>query len=42
MTRPPVLAADVGGTHMRAALVDAQGVVLLRESVATAGPRCGT
>ena len=37
MTRPTVLAADVGGTHMRAALVDAQGVVLLRESVATPG-----
>jgi glucokinase len=31
----PVLAADVGGTQMRAALVDETGRVLLRRSVAT-------
>jgi predicted NBD/HSP70 family sugar kinase len=37
VTTPPVLAADVGGTQMRAALVDARGAVLLRESVATPG-----
>lgn len=37
MTRPPVLAADVGGTQMRAALVDSRGAVLVRESVATPG-----
>jgi glucokinase len=35
VTTPPVLAADVGGTQMRAALVDARGAVLLRDSVAT-------
>ena len=34
MTRP-VLAADVGGTQMRAALVDDKGRVLLRRSVPT-------
>ncbi len=34
MTRP-VLAADVGGTQMRAALVDSEGRVLLRRSVPT-------
>jgi glucokinase len=32
---PPVLAADVGGTQMRAALVDPAGTVLLRRTVAT-------
>jgi len=32
-----VLAADVGGTHMRAALVDPRGHVLLRRSAATLG-----
>ena len=32
---PPVLAADVGGTQMRAALVDRHGAVLLRRSAAT-------
>jgi glucokinase len=31
----PVLAADVGGTQMRAALVDEKGTVLLRRSVPT-------
>jgi glucokinase len=31
----PVLAADVGGTHMRAALVDPDGRILLRRSVPT-------
>ena len=31
----PVLAADVGGTQMRAALVDEKGRVLLRRSVPT-------
>jgi glucokinase len=31
----PVLAADVGGTQMRAALVDAEGRILLRRSVPT-------
>ena len=31
----PVLAADVGGTQMRAALVDDKGRVLLRRSVPT-------
>ncbi len=34
MTRP-VLAADVGGTQMRAALVDPEGRILLRRSVPT-------
>src|SRR5271156_6380051 len=34
MTRP-VLAADVGGTQMRAALVDDEGRVLLRRTVPT-------
>jgi glucokinase len=34
-TERPVLAADVGGTHMRAALVDAAGKVLLRRSAET-------
>ena len=34
MTRP-VLAADVGGTQMRAALVDEKGRVLLRRSAPT-------
>ena len=35
MTGQPVLAADVGGTQMRAALVDAGGNVLLRRSAPT-------
>ena len=35
MTAPLVLAADVGGTRMRAALVDQRGTVLLRRSVGT-------
>jgi len=35
VTGPPVLAADVGGTHMRAALVDPAGNVLLRRSART-------
>jgi predicted NBD/HSP70 family sugar kinase len=35
MTSRPVLAADIGGTQMRAALVDPRGVVLLRRSVPT-------
>ncbi len=35
MTSRPVLAADVGGTQMRAALVGPDGRVLLRRSVAT-------
>lgn len=35
MTTQPVLAADVGGTQMRAALVGPQGDVLLRRSSAT-------
>jgi glucokinase len=35
VTSPPVLAADIGGTQMRAALVDPGGVVLLRRSVPT-------
>ena len=34
---PLVLAADVGGTRMRAALVDQRGTLLLRRSVATPG-----
>ena len=37
MTAPLVLAVDVGGTLMRAALVDQRGTVLLRRSVATPG-----
>jgi glucokinase len=37
VTTAPVLAADVGGTQMRAALVDAHGTVLLRESAPTPG-----
>jgi glucokinase len=37
VTTPPVLAADVGGTQMRAALVDARGAVLVRDSAATPG-----
>jgi glucokinase len=32
---PPVLAADIGGTQMRAALVDPEGAVLLRRTVPT-------
>lgn len=35
MTMQPVLAADIGGTQMRAALVDPQGRILLRETVPT-------
>lgn len=35
MTKRPILAADVGGTQMRAALVDAQGTVLVRKSART-------
>ncbi len=35
MTARPVLAADIGGTLMRAALVDPGGAVLLRRSVPT-------
>lgn len=35
MTAAPVLAADVGGTQMRAALVDTKGNVLLRRSATT-------
>ncbi len=35
MNRPVVLAADVGGTQMRAALVDAAGCVVLRETAPT-------
>jgi len=34
-----VLAADLGGTHMRAALVDEQGTVLVRQLAATPGNR---
>ena len=37
MTPLPVLAADVGGTQMRAALVDHRGDILLRRSAATPG-----
>ncbi len=37
MSAPPVLAADVGGTQMRAALVDPDGTVVLRRSAATPG-----
>jgi glucokinase len=35
MTTPPVLAADIGGTQMRAALVNSQGRILLRHTVPT-------
>jgi len=35
VTTPPVLAADVGGTQMRAALVGPQGDILLRRSAHT-------
>ncbi len=35
VTAPPVLAADIGGTQMRAALVDPKGRLLLRQSVPT-------
>jgi glucokinase len=35
MTTQPVLTADIGGTQMRAALVDPQGRILLRQSVPT-------
>jgi glucokinase len=37
VTAPPILAADIGGTQMRAALVDAQGRVLLRRTAPTPG-----
>jgi glucokinase len=37
VTAPLVLAADVGGTRTRAALVDQRGTVLLRRSVGTPG-----
>jgi glucokinase len=37
VTPLPVLAADVGGTQMRAALVDHRGDVLVRRSAATPG-----
>jgi glucokinase len=37
VTARPILAADIGGTQMRAALVDAQGRVLLRRTVPTPG-----
>jgi len=37
VSAPPVLAADVGGTQMRAALVDPDGTVVLRRSAATPG-----
>ena len=37
VTAPPVLAADVGGTQMRAALVDHRGCILLRRSAPTPG-----
>jgi glucokinase len=37
VTTRPVLAADVGGTQMRAALVDHEGRVLLRRSAETPG-----
>jgi glucokinase len=39
MTDGVVLAADLGGTHMRAALVDDQGTVLARQLAATPGHR---
>ena len=35
MTTQPVLAADIGGTQMRAALVDRQGRILHRQTVPT-------
>ncbi len=35
MSSPPVVAADVGGTQMRAALVDARGRLLLRSAATT-------
>ncbi len=35
MSEGPIVAADIGGTQMRAALVDARGDVLLRRSAAT-------
>ena len=35
MTTQPVLAADIGGTQMRAALVDPQGRILHRQTVPT-------
>jgi glucokinase len=37
MSEGPIVAADIGGTHMRAALVDPRGDVLLRRSAATPG-----
>jgi glucokinase len=37
VTARPVLAADIGGTQMRAALVDEEGRVLLRRTAATPG-----
>ncbi len=37
MTERPILAADVGGTQMRAALVDTHGAVLMRRSARTPG-----
>ena len=37
MSEGPIVAADIGGTQMRAALVDARGDVLLRRSAATPG-----
>ena len=37
MSAPPVLAADIGGTQMRAALVDPDGTVLIRRSADTPG-----
>ncbi len=37
MTTGPVLAADIGGTRMRAALVDVDGTVLLRATAPTPG-----
>jgi glucokinase len=35
MSRQPVLAADIGGTHMRAALIDVNGNILNRRSAPT-------
>lgn len=35
MSRQPVLAADIGGTHMRAALIDGDGNILSRRSAPT-------
>jgi predicted NBD/HSP70 family sugar kinase len=37
VTARPVLAADIGGTQMRAALVDPRGNILFRQSAATPG-----